>query len=117
MNAFIATILIAFAIIARPQKPETFWLKSSARVLAEGGSLQLTCHVPRSEDNRWVELGIEGYRSSTIEMEGANSPKTFQILFNRVPCGVGAAYCNVGGIPGSHVMSTKLPVLVSGCEQ
>ena len=119
MNGFVAAILIAFAIIAHPSHDktvETFWLKTSAQVIAENGSLQLTCHVPRHEDNRWVELGIEGYRSSTIGMEGENSPKTFQILFKRVPCGVGAAYCTVGGIPGSRVASTKLTVLVSGCE-
>lgn len=122
LNGFVAAILIAFAVIARPHaektKPvETFWLHSSAQVIGENHSLTLTCHVPRHEDNRWVEIGIEGYTASTVEMEGENSPKTFQILFKRVPCGIGAAYCNVGGIPGSHVTSTKLPVLVSGCEQ
>ena len=109
-----AALLLALALL--PPTVPTFWLKVSARVIAENGSLQLTCHVPRDADNRWVELGIEGYRASTIDMEGENSPMTFQILFKRVPCGIGAAYCNSGGIPGSHVQTAKLPILVSGCE-
>lgn len=119
MNSFVAVILIAFALLARPRHEktvETFWLKTSAQVLAENGSVRLTCHIPRSEDNRWVELGIEGYRSSRMDMEGENAPKTFQILFQRVPCGVGAAYCAYGGIPGSKVTGTKLNLVVSGCE-
>ncbi len=119
MNAFILAIIVTFALIVHhPTKTvETFWLKTSAQVIAEYGSVQLTCHVPRNTENRWVELGIEGYRSSTIPLEGENSAMTHQIWFLHVPCGIGAAYCNVGGIEGAKVQSTKLTVLVSGCGE
>ncbi len=119
MNAFIIGIIVAFALIAHhPSKTvETLWLKTSAQVIGEKGSVQLTCHVPRNADNRWVELGIEGYRASTIPLEGLNSIATHQILFLHVPCGIGAAYCNVGGIEGAKVQSTKLTILVSGCSE
>lgn len=97
---------------------DAFWLKTSAQVIAENGSVQLTCHVPRNQDNRWVEYGIQNYTSRRIPMEGADSPMTYQTLFKRVPCDIGAAYCMVGGIDETKTFfATKLTILVSGCGQ
>jgi hypothetical protein len=115
-SGVIAAIVLLASLGASSRTVDTFWLKVSAQVIAENGSLQLTCHVPRHANNRSVELGIEGYTSSTFQLDGEDSRVTHQILFKRVPCHIGAAYCVVTD-NGNYKTGTKLTVLVSGCDQ
>ena len=95
--------------------PERLSIRISNPLLEAGHSEQVTCRVPPDARNRWLEIGIEDYRSSGIQLEGERAPITHQVLFLRVPCEAGAAYCTLSR-NDSTSEKVLAKILISGCQ-
>lgn len=108
-----SVIIIALALLGGFQAGktvDTFWLKSSARVLSSSQSVRLTCRVPRSEDNRYMEIGIAGYSVSGFTLDGERAASTHERWFSHLPCGEQTAFCQVLGSTDVR-WQTKLTIL------
>lgn len=84
-------------------------------VVRVGGDVRVTCRAPRDARNRWLVVGIERYTSSGRQMDGEDSPITYEITFHQVPCGAGAGYCQLVG-DDRKVIEVSAPLLVAGCN-
>lgn len=83
-------------------------------VLMAGQTLQIRCRVEPHEQNRWLEYGVEDYTSSGRQLDGADAPITTTTFFDRIPCGVGVAFCNVTA-QGGQVFRSVAHFTVGGC--
>lgn len=82
------------------------------RVLFAGGTVRVRCTVPPSDQNRWLDFGIQDYRVSRDELPG---PVTHEVYIPHVPCDVGPAFCAVTNAAGkTRVVTATLQV--AGCE-
>jgi hypothetical protein len=71
-------------------------------VLMPGGTLVLTCHVPRDPDNRTLVYGVTGFRENLQrQIDGADAPITWRFEMPHVPCDVGPAYCATIKVSGA----------------
>jgi len=64
-------------------------------VVFPGGSMRLTCTVPRDARNRLLAYGIAEYSASERALDGANAAITWLVWYPHLPAGVGLAYCAV----------------------
>lgn len=108
----VALTLLAGYQAGRDKTVPTFWLKTSAQVLTSSDRVRLTCHVPRSDDNRALSMGIQGEAASTFSLDGANAAQTHERWFGPLPGGQQTAYCQVFGSGNEVLHSTTLPLLV-----
>lgn len=86
-------------------------VRVAPNVLSPGGSLTVTCKVPKDARNRQLEIAIVGYTSHIEPLNGAGAPSMRQMVFTRVPCGVDEAWCVV-----NNEDVAKAKFLVGGCE-
>ncbi len=91
-------------------------IKVNPQVMMAGGSAWITCRVPRHAENRGVTIGIVDYRSSFDQIDGEAGAITHQILFNKIPCGVGDAYCDLVDNRAQHSV-VRVPLQVAGCDE
>lgn len=91
-------------------------IKVLGLITQAGGDIRITCHVPRDPDNRGLEVGVEGYRSSFFDMEGADAPITFEVWVKRMPCGASSAYCFLKSNGAKVDQFVRQRLLVVGCE-
>lgn len=84
------------------------------RTILAGGTVRLTCSVPHDPDHRWLEMGIEGLRTSGGDLEGERAAVTHVMLIERVPCGTEEAFCRVDGAVHQPERALAL-FLVGGC--
>lgn len=82
------------------------------RVLFAGGTLHLTCRVPPSSGNRYLDFGIQDYRVSRDELDGK---VTHEVWLEKVPCDVGPAFCAVTDAAGK-VRVVTAQYTMAGCE-
>lgn len=86
------------------------------RTILAGGTVRLTCSVPRDPDHRWLEMGIEGLRTSGGDLEGERAAITHVMLVDHVPCGTSEAFCRVDG--AIHQPERAVAAfLVGGCGE
>ncbi len=90
-------------------------IRVNPRVIMAGAAAWVTCKVPRDARNRGLTVGIADYRSSWVQIDGEAGPATSQILFERIPCGVGDAYCDLIDNQGTHA-GARQPLEIAGCE-
>ena len=81
-------------------------------VVDQGGSVRVSCRVPKHADNRQVTLGLTNYTTSSRSLDGAHAPTNFTMTFQHLPCDPGPAFCLVQGVNGRYHMETA-NVLVS----
>lgn len=84
-----------------------------------GGSIRITCSVPRHPDNRWLHVGAfydDGapYRDATDQLDGESARVTHTMLVEHVPCDVGMVMCAVEDNLG-RVYRDVRPLVVAGC--
>lgn len=80
-----------------------------------GGSIRMTCTVPRAAENRGLIMQVEGHRSHYIQLEGDRAAVTHTFVFQEMPC-LGEslrAMCLVQ--PNSRRAMTS--IVVTGCGQ
>lgn len=80
-----------------------------------GGTVRVTCRVPRDEKNRWLDVGIADLQASRRQLDGEKSRITWEFYFDHIPCGVGEAYCRVITNTGQQSLA-HLPIEVTNCE-
>lgn len=85
-------------------------------VLMAGGTVRVTCRVPRSAENRWLEASIVPYTSDTRQLDGEAAAFTWQFEFSHIPCDAEYAVCAVQTRDGKVTQATS-PLHVGGCSQ
>lgn len=100
------------AVNAGPQPRVTIRVLPS--VLFAGHSIRVTCTVPRHPDNRLLDLGVTFYRGTTIQLDGAAARVTYEIIYDKVPCDSGPAYCQVTESHGRQYVD-RAEIEVAGC--
>ena len=89
-------------------------------VFPVGGTLRLTCTVPRHPDNRWLVLGVyyEGsvvYQASERQLDGELAPVTHVMYVDHIPCDATVAQCYLLPSVGPQFRATQ-SVVVAGCS-
>jgi hypothetical protein len=98
--------VLALAVVALAAPRVTISVRPT--VLFEGGAIKLTCRVPQDATNRALEWGLEGYRYSRVELDGADARVTHEWIIERVPCDVGPVFCRV--MPGGDLAVQEIQV-------
>ncbi len=85
-----------------------------------GGTLRVTCTVPRHPDNRWLEIGVyyEGgvvYQSSLRQLDGESAPVTHTMYVTHMPCEAVVASCYLIPAVGPQARVVRA-VEVVGCN-
>lgn len=84
-------------------------------VLQVGGTVRITCTVPHHPDNRWLTIGIPGYRTSGGDLDGASAPVTHTMYVEHVPCEAEEVVCEVTDALGKVYRAAR-PLVVAGCD-
>ena len=103
------TLLVTIMLLA---VPPTVDIAIRPRALFAGGAIRVTCRVPRDDRNRGLEMGIGGYTSHFVQLNGSDSAITHEQLFQHIPCNVDTAFCALN----SDQMIRTATFQVSGCE-
>lgn len=107
MRAF----LLAAALAAAGSP--TVSIQVAPRLVMEGQPLRITCKVPRHPDNRKLEIGLLGMKSSTFPLNGEAGAVTNNLFIAHADCGVGPAYCLLSTVTGQEKKVT-FPVKIVG---
>lgn len=111
MKTTLAATLWALVAITMVLTVPRVSVRVAPNVLSPGGSLTVTCKVPKDARNRQLEIAIVGYTSHIEPLNGEDAPSVRQMVFTRVPCGVDEAWCVV-----NNEDVAKAKFLVGGCE-
>ncbi len=89
-------------------------------IVPAGGTVRVTCTVPRHPDNRWLEIGVyyEGgvvYQSSLRQLDGDTAPITHTMLVDHMPCEAVVASCYLIPAVGPQARAVRA-VEVVGCS-
>lgn len=85
------------------------------QVLFAGGALRLRCSVPPAPANRWLDFGVQDYRTSGEELDGEKAVVTHETIIDHIPCNVGPAFCAVTDANGK-VRTVTAAYEMAGCE-
>lgn len=111
-QAVLAVILIPLVGLSAAERLN---IHLSAPILDAGHSEEVVCRVPSDTRNRWLELGIDNYASSGVQLEGEDAAISHRMLFKSLPCGVTGAYCHMSRNDGSSD-TVHAQIIVSGCD-
>ena len=114
--SMITAVVISWLAVATGQsKPQAEWLvlKVTPRAILQGGAVRLECRIPRHPDNRVVELGIVGVRTSAKTLDGDRAPVLHSLVIENVPCEGTEAYCHLVRTNNTRLAKVKLLV---GCD-
>lgn len=109
-HACVTTILLLLS--AAPARVSIAVLPTAAMV---NGTVRITCTVPRHPDNRWLTIGIPGYRTSGGDLDGASAPVTHTMYVEHVPCEAEEVVCEVTDALGKVYRAAR-PLVVAGCD-
>lgn len=84
-------------------------------VILKYQAIRLTCRVAQDARNRWLEWGVDGYRSSRVQLDGDQARITHEWTIDRVPCDVGPPFCRLVRTDGEVSVTAQLEV--GGCDQ
>ena len=99
-------IWMILALVTLQVSPKSFMAGSDVRVM---------CRVEPHADNRTIEAGIGEYMRSARQLDGADSKRTFEFWFKRVPCGAPVAYCVVHQTRGRYEVKQQ-QLTIAGCD-
>lgn len=86
--------LVVWMILTLSSEPRVS-VKVMPTVLFAGGSVRVTCRVPRHPDNRRLTMVLSEYTSHEVQLDGEASSVTHQFIFGHVPCETELAACVV----------------------
>lgn len=107
--------LAIIALLALTTAGDSVRASVYTKVILPGGTIRLTCHVPKDADHRLLRMGIEGLRTSERELEGDRAAITHQMYIDHIPCGYDAAFCLVTGATGKPKQASD-GFVIGGCE-
>lgn len=105
--------ILVIALVVGLQQGNWLTLKVTPRAILAGDAVRLECRVSRHPDNRVVELGIVGVRSSAKTLDGDRAPVLHELVVEHIPCEGTEAYCALQRTSGSRLV--KVEILV-GCD-
>lgn len=85
-------------------------------VIFAGGTVRVTCRVPRDARNRSVTLGLDPVTSSAHQLDGEDSRVTWDLLVTHVPCEAERAFCVVTQVNPAGRITLETPLIVAGCD-
>lgn len=94
---------------------ERVTIKVSPYVVMAGGTVRVTCRVPRHPENRRLTIGLSNYRESQRDLEGEYAPVTHEVTYEHVPCETDLAYCAVEDSAGRGAVARQ-NLTVAGCD-
>jgi hypothetical protein len=106
-------ILSLFLTLAAPGR---VYIATMPLVLQAGDNVRITCTVPKNPDNRWLKMGIDGYRTSTFQLDGDSAPITHSFIVQKVPCETPVAICVVEDNLGKTWTATR-ELGIAGCGE
>ncbi len=114
MGVLVATMIpMGFVLAAALVAPVS--ISVTPRVMLAGQTIRLTCTVPRSPDNRWLNYGVAGYSYSMRQLDGEHAPVTFAAFVDHLPCGAADAFCDLTQAGERHTTVTA-GITVAGCD-
>ncbi len=116
--AFLALVygLCGYIMVEHVKAEVELVISVTPQTLMEGGAVQVTCHVTRNERNRWIDLGIYNYTGSGLQIDPSSDRTIWEEVFERVPCGVDTAFCEIEQAGGRVVRDTAI-IQVAGCQE
>lgn len=105
--------LLCLTLLAQASDKPT--VRASSTVIQAGGSVRITCKVPRHALNRGVTWGFSFYTTRFRDLEGEDAPITYEQLFVKVPCDPGVVFCEVTRADGTSARAVS-NLLVAGCD-
>lgn len=102
--------VVLMLIMAQPISIRVF-----PSVVMVGQGVGLTCKVTPHPDNRQLKMGFKLWQASERQLEGEAAPITWNMIFGKVPCEPGEAFCAVIR-SGGKVHQVTTGVEVKGCE-
>lgn len=106
---------VLFGLLSFASAPARVSVTAYPHVVELGGTVRLTCTVPRDPANRWLDYGVGEDTSSGRQLDGDQAPSVWTMYVRHVPC-ASAAWCIVRLNDGRSFRATT-NLLVSGCEQ
>lgn len=107
--------LLAFLLTISATEPRVS-ATLTPMVVRAGGSVRVTCRVPRDADNRGLEIALVPVQSSFRQLDGAESAITWSLFFEHVPCWAESALCIVHSV-GNRDAIARRPLEVVGCNE
>jgi hypothetical protein len=102
--------LMLFLFLAGPTELE---LMVRPLVAMRGASVHVRCRVPPHPDNRYLDIGLEGERSSRRQLDGQI---THELWIDEVQhCGTTKAYCRVLNKDERVSAQRTQPIRILGC--
>jgi hypothetical protein len=83
------------------------YIATMPSVMQAGDNVRLTCTVPKHPDNRWLTIGISGYRTSTFQLDGEDAAITHTFIVQHVSCDTPIAVCQVKDNLGKTYEATR----------
>lgn len=90
-------------------------IKVTPQTVMAGGTIRVTCTVPRDPANRMLEVGLYPVQSSQRQLDGADARVTWEFYFDHVPCTAERAVCLLHA-QGKGDVFQEATVLVAGCD-
>lgn len=111
-----SVVLLILALVATPTGAgEPVALRVSPMVSFEPADLTVRATVAANMDNRLLEVVAESdgyYRSSQLQLDGANAPRTTLVSFRGLPEGSYTVRVVVRGSRGQALASNETPARV-----
>lgn len=95
--------------------PGRVYIATMPLVMQVGDSVRITCTVPKHPDNRWLKIGMDNYRTSTVQLDGDTAAITHVFLVSHVPCDTPIAVCVVEDNLGKTFTASR-ELVIAGCE-
>lgn len=96
--------------------PPRVSVRVSPAVVLANGATRVTCTVPRSADNRMLEMAIPGYSRSEYPLDGESAPVTHARIIDHLPCGVDEVDCRIF-TAGGQTFAAVTSLTVAECDQ
>src|SRR5690349_2089063 len=89
---FILPLILVGAGLVQADSPVS--ISVWPRIAQYGGYVRVSCKIPPSKENRWVDIGVEGFTNSRVQLdEDSSLLRTRQ--FEEPLCGEQIAYCDL----------------------
>jgi len=108
-------LLVALFVASLAAADNKLTVRSVPAFVQPGGAVRITCRVQPDAENRKVEFGVDGYTSSTRDLDGESARITHEWTFEHVPCGAGPAFCTVTRADRKS-RRVVAPLEVVGCD-
>lgn len=105
--------LVATTLLLLASAPLT--IRVYPQTLMVGQNVGMTCRVTPDPENRKLIMGFKMWQASERDLDGASAPITWNMIFNKVPCEPGEAFCAVQRTDGKTFRVTT-EIVVAGCN-